>query len=131
LSVLDSLYDFLPVMQLTQQTGKDLFSVFRTYLDIRQDLGLDSLLQNFEQMQLRGRWDRLAKQAVEKRFKAILFRLTKAVCLTTDCNSNTYFSQHRNEIRRWHSLNQELQATPPVNLHPFTVLAELLENIVE
>ncbi len=106
-----------------------MFSVFSTYRDVREYLGYDSLLDLLENVQMRSRWDKMAQRSMRKQFMEILFRLVRAVCDEADCNSNTFFSRHRDQIRKWQTQCQEIQASPPVNLHPFTVLAELIESL--
>ena len=130
LSILETLRDFLPVHSLMQKTGKDLFTVFTTYLDVRQNLQIEELGQLLAATQLPGRWDKMALRAIERRVREVVFRVTSAVCLDSDCNSNTFFSRHRGEIQRWRGLIKELQTSPPVNLHPFTVMLDLVESIV-
>jgi len=129
LSILDALRDFLPVHTLMQETGKDLFSVFSTYLDVRQVLQVEELGQLLAKTQLQGRWDKMARRAVEKRVREIVFRMTSVVCRNSDCNSNTFFSRHRGVIQRWSGILKELQTSPPINLHPFTVMLDLIETI--
>jgi glutamate dehydrogenase len=129
LSTLGALRDFLPVHNLVAQTGQDLFSVFTTYLDVRQTLHCDELLQMLRETHLPSRWDKMALRAVEKRLQESVSRLANSVCLESDCNSNTFFSRHRGVMRRWNNLFLEMQASPPVNLHPFTVMLDLIESI--
>ncbi len=130
-SALTAMRDFIPVVKLVEQTGKDMFSVFSTYLDVRQFLGYDAVLDLLASVQLQNRWDRLAQRALNKQFLENLVRLTRAVCDEADCNSNTFFSRHRDVIRKWQNSCQEIQASHPVNLHPFTVLAELIDSIID
>jgi glutamate dehydrogenase len=129
-SSLSALKDFLPVVQLVEESKKDLFSVFTTYHDVRKYLHYDQLKELLAHTQMSGRWDKLAQRAVEKQFNEVLFRLTCAICIEADCNCNTFFSKHRTKMQKWHNLTRELNSTPPVNLHPFTVMIELIETIV-
>jgi len=126
---LDVLKDFLPVMKLVELTGKDLFSVFTTYRDLRASLEFDRLFNLLSGIHLPGRWDKQARHALERQFESIFFRLAQEICVGNDCNCNTFLSRHRSTARKWQTLCHELQASPPVNLNPFNVLVELLESM--
>ncbi len=126
---LEALSDFLPVTRLVEQTGQELFPVFRCYLDVRNALDFDRLLQLIDEVHLPGRWDRMAQRTIVARYRQVLVSLTREVCSACDCNSNTFFTRNRETMRRWRSLFQEMLAAPPVNLHPFTVLLDLIDEI--
>ena len=129
--LLPYLHDYLPISYLMAKHGQDVFTVARTYRDVREIVGLDSVLTGLSTMTSRDHWDRLAQQTLVERIRRLFLKLVHNVCGEAACNPESYFSSRRSEFKKWKSLNDELGSSTPVNLNPYTVLADALESILD
>ncbi|MBE0499866.1 MAG: NAD-glutamate dehydrogenase [Desulfuromonadales bacterium] len=130
-SILDYLHDYLPISYLMEKHAQDVFSISRTYREVRNIIGLNTVMTGLMSMPTRDHWDRLALQTLVTRFQKMFLRLVQFVCGESNCNPESYFSARRAEFKKWQSLHDELSHEAPINLNPYTVLAELLESILE
>jgi glutamate dehydrogenase len=129
--LLKFLSDYLPISYLMTKHDQDVFTVARTYRDVREIVGLDSVLNGLLAIQVRDHWDRLAQQTLIVRFNRLFLKLVEQVCCEATCNPESYFSSRRGEFKKWKSLYDELVGTTPVNMNPYIVLADVLESILE
>ncbi len=130
-SLLDYLPDFLPISHLMAQHSQDVFSITRTYREVFKIIGLSTVLTDLSLIQMRDRWDRLAQQTLVERFQRLFLKLVQNVCVESSCNPESYFSSRRGVFKKWKALNDDLKRSSPVNLNPYSVLADALESILE
>ncbi len=123
------LRDFLPIADLVVRTGRDFHSVAQTWNEVRKVFELRQIEQRMLTVQSRNPWDRMAFQTLQRRFAAILARLTLAVWQETGGNPDAFFSKRRTKLKFFRGLLNSLRSTTPANYHPFTVLAGTLEEI--
>jgi glutamate dehydrogenase len=131
LSLLSYLDDYLPISNLMNRHNQDVFTVARTYRDVREIIGLDSVLDGLVNVQLRDHWDRNAQQNLLERFQRLFLDLVQHVCGDATCNPETYFSSRRGEFKKWQAIHDELDRETQVNLNPYIVLADALESILK
>jgi glutamate dehydrogenase len=129
-AVLERLGDFLSLETLVEKTGSDLYSVARTYNDVRRLLGLGELLELAERVVIRDRWDRLAYQSLSEGFATLTFNLTREIFLQTEGNPETYFAGRRQKLTFYRNLRAGLGGAPPANYHPFAVLQRALDGLL-
>jgi glutamate dehydrogenase len=131
LAVLPQFADFLQLVELARTRDGDLYSVALTLGEIRETLGLRSLLEDLGTVPVRDRWDRLARQSLESAFALGAFGLAAAVLAEADGNLERFLSRRRLRFRNYQGLRESLRGTVPANFHPFTVLVQALEALRE
>ena len=132
LAALVFLGDFLPLASLVGRTGQDLYSVARTYQDIRSFLDLPALQQLLDNVPVRDRWDHLTLQQLREGFEQLLFDLNLGVWQVSAGNPESYFSKRRRSLQAYRRLWSALMSgSSPVNFHPFGVLLECLQELVD
>ena len=129
--LLSYLNDFLPISNLMAQHEHDIFSAARTYREVRQIIGISSVMSGLSTMQLHDHWDRMAQQTLVSRFQGLFLKLVHHDCGVGACNPENYFSSRRGEFKKWQSLHDELHLATPTNLNPYMVMADALESILE
>lgn len=129
--LLSYLNDYLPISNLMIRHKQDIFSVARTYREMRKAIGINSVLAGLSAMQMHDHWDRMAQRNLVSRFQSLFLKLVHNVCGEGDCNPESYFSSRRDEFKKWRSLHNELHLATPVNLNPYTVMADALESILD
>lgn len=130
IAVLAYLVDLLPLVELVEDTGRSLHEVSCAYRDIGATFNVTNLRTLADKVPLRDRWDRLAYESFHKDLSLTLFSLTEAVLQESDGNVESYLSRRRRKVRNLKLLLNQLQATDPVNFHPFTVLSRQLSDLV-
>jgi glutamate dehydrogenase len=84
-----------------------------------------------DEVVLRDRWDRLARQALEAAFHRGAFRLARTILADCSGNPEAFFARRRGAFRAYQELREALRGNLPGNLHPFTVLSRSLEALAE
>jgi len=123
--------NFLPLVELLEKSGGDLFSVSQTFTEVRDRLGIDLLVAGLDGVPLRDRWDRLARQALGTAFQRGAFQLTLQILAKSAGNPDAYFGGRRVPLRAYQALRESLRGSRPANFHPFTVLSRALEALIE
>jgi len=131
LSILPLLEDFLPVVTLVDETGNDLYSVARTYHELRDYLRIGEILAQMEKVQVRDRWDRLARQMLKRDLALAALRLTRALLLEAAGNLEAFVAARRQKVNYYRGLTEKLRGLVPGNFHPFALLLRALESLLE
>jgi glutamate dehydrogenase len=131
LSVLPLLEDFLPVVTLVEETGSDLYSVARTFHELRDHLGIGGILGRLEEVPARDRWDRLTRQMLKGNLASVLLRLTRALLLESAGNLEAFSAAKRQKMQVYRGHAQRMRGIAPLNFHPFVLLVGALESLLE
>jgi glutamate dehydrogenase len=129
-STLSYMEDFLPLVTLVSKTGGDLYSVARTFNEVRNYLGLKEILQLLDAVQVRDRWDRMTYQALKEGFASAAFSLTLVILQESEGNLEAFFAGRRKKVNFYKGLEESLRRTTPANYHPFAVLVRALEGLL-
>ncbi|WP_305045672.1 NAD-glutamate dehydrogenase [Geoalkalibacter sp.] len=124
------LRDVLPLVSLVDETGRDLRTVTCAYRDLAGVFDIGTLSTRAAKVPLRDRWDRLAYETFLADLTTSLFALTRAVLEETDGNVERYLSRRRQKIRDLRTVQQQIQASEPVNFHPFSVWVRTLGSLI-
>ncbi|MFO7983389.1 MAG: NAD-glutamate dehydrogenase [Desulfuromonadales bacterium] len=121
--------DFLPLVDITEATGRELHSTATALKDVRKAFRLPELLDHLKKVPERDRWDRMNRKGLESSLQSSTLQMTRK--LTEECNGNleTYMGQHKQKIRYFRTLRDQILTTTPVNYHPFSVLARNLDDL--
>jgi glutamate dehydrogenase len=129
-STLSYMEDFLPLVTLVSKTGGDLYSVARTFNEVRNYLGLKEILQLLDAVQVRDRWDRMTYQALKGGFASAAFNLTLVILQESEGNLEAFFAGRRKKVDFYKGLEESLRRISPANYHPFAVLVRVLEGLL-
>jgi glutamate dehydrogenase len=129
-AVLKYLADFLPIIGLLPTSGKDLEQLARMKVMVDEKLDGDTIFQLLEQVPLRDRWDRRAKESLLGSMQSVMVRIVQQVALDCPDNPQQFFDQRRQKMRALVGLRQSLFSETPRNFHPFTVLLRSLDNFL-
>ncbi|WP_303720972.1 NAD-glutamate dehydrogenase domain-containing protein [Malonomonas rubra] len=130
LSTLKYLADFLPLICMTRLSGGDLEHLARMKVLVDEKLSCDSIFEMLEQVPVRDRWDRRAKESLLGSMHSVMVRIVQQVAMESPDNPNQFFNLRRQKLRAFEGLRQSLQTESLRNFHPFTVLLRTLDNFL-
>ena len=90
----------------------------------------DTILELLDQVPVRDRWDRRAKESLLGSMHSVMVRIIQQVAIDAADNPRLFFEQRRQKLKSFETLRQSLFAEAPRNFHPFTVLMRSLENFL-
>ncbi len=120
----------LPLFQLVDQTGEDLYSISRTFSEVSKGLQLDRVLERLRAVPQQDRWDRQAGMALYASIESTGYLLTQSVLLETQGNPDAYWSKQRGKWRVYRTLREQVLTSNPRNFHPFNVLSRAMEGLL-
>ena len=130
-SILPHFGDFLPVVHLAAETGSDLYSAARTYHELREYLGLSSLVTQMKAVQVRDRWDRQSRQLLMADFASVHLRLARALIRSSAGNLEGFFAVKRRKLQHYRRQVERMRGFSPVNYHPFMLLVRTLDSLLD
>lgn len=130
-SILPQFGDFLPVVHLAAETGSDLYSAARSYHELREYLGLNSLVAQMKSVQVRDRWDRQSRQLLLADVAAVHLRLARALTHSSAGNLEGFFAAKRRKLQHYRRQVERMRGYSPVNYHPFILLVRTLESLLD
>ncbi len=130
LSVLDSLFDFLPLICMSDTLSLELESLAAIHLLVQKTVGLDAVLDQLNRVSARNSWDRRAREALLSSLHTVNVRLVQQVAGQNAAQPEKYFRDRRQRLRNYETLKQALMTEVPQNYHPFTVLQRALEALL-
>ena len=120
-----------PLLQLMRNTDSDLHSLAVTLNDVSRAFALDLVRQQLGQVPLRDRWDQRASSLLKSRVAQLLYQLVEQVMRNHAGNLDRLLSAQRSALQRYRSYLGQLQENPPATFHPFVVLFEQLERLLQ
>jgi len=129
-AALDRLADFLPLICMAQVSGENLEDLARIMVLIEAKLDVTAILQLLEQVPVRDRWDRRAKESLLSSLHSVTVRIVQQAAAEDALKPQHFFAKRRPELRAFEGLWQSLQSETPRNFHPFTVLLRTLESFL-
>ncbi len=130
LSVLDSLFDFLPLICMSDTLALELERLARIHVLVQKTVGLDAVLDQLNRVSTRNSWDRRAREALLSSLHTVTVRLVQQVAGQNADQPERYFRERRQRLRNYETLKQALMTEVPQNYHPFTVLLRALEALL-
>lgn len=129
-ATLELLSDFLPLMSMVQVSGLEMKQLARIKVLVDRTLFRSAIINLIEQVPVRDRWDRRAKEALLGSLHSVMVRIVQQVALDAGDNPHQFFAQRRQKLLSFESLRQSLVSESPRNFHPFTVLLRTLDNFL-
>lgn len=129
-SILELLSDFLPLMCMVQASGLELKQLAKIKVLVDRTLYRSAIVTLIEQVPVRDRWDRRAKEALLGSLHSVMVRIVRQVALDAGDNPQQFFAQRRQKLLSFEGLRQSLISESPRNFHPFSVLLRTLDNFL-
>jgi glutamate dehydrogenase len=129
-AALNYLEDFLPVANLALLTGEDLLTMAKLLSQVKQQLGLPTIIESLAQVQSLERWDRLAWQSLHSKFTSLGFDVALAIWRESAGDCQRYLTMRSSRVRVLRDQQARLQGSLPADYHPFIVLMATLESLL-
>ncbi len=130
-AALAHLEDLLPLVSLNDATEGDLYSVARTYCEVRDFFGIPEIRERAGEVPVRDRWDRLAYRALGEELAELLYDLTLAILRQSGGNLEAFCAARRQKATYYQRLRDGLGGAVPANFHPYTVLCKALKELLD
>jgi glutamate dehydrogenase len=129
-AVLDCLADFLPLLDLVEESGQNLEQLARIKVLVDDQIDAASILTRLEKVAVSDSWDRRARESLSSSILAVNIKVIQQIALESAAKPESYFAKRRQKKRAFDGLKQSLMNDVPRNFHPFTVLLRSLENLL-
>ncbi|MFO7831787.1 MAG: NAD-glutamate dehydrogenase [Desulfuromonadaceae bacterium] len=130
LVTLPYLDNFIPLVQLQEKTGEQLYPLAETMAEAMQNLQLESILQGLEQVPLRDRWDRRSNRMLKSRFQQEVFNLIEEVMRSYNGNIDSLLSKKRAAFMRYKRYIKMLGEGSSATFHPYMVILDQLQKML-
>jgi glutamate dehydrogenase len=125
------LENFIPLVQLQEKTGEQLYPLAETMAEAMQNLHLESILQGLEQVPLRDRWDRRSNRLLKSRFQQEMFCLIEEVMRSYNGNIDSLLSKQRPAFMRYKRYLRMLSEGNHATFHPYMVVLDQLQKMLQ
>jgi glutamate dehydrogenase len=128
---LPCLENFIPLVQLQEKTGEQLYPLAETMAEAMQHMQLDAILAGIDQVPLRDRWDRRSNRLLKSRFQQEIFSLIEEVMRTYNGNIDSLISRQRPAFMRYKRYIKMLSEGSHATFHPYMVILDQLQKILQ
>ncbi|MCA1797244.1 MAG: NAD-glutamate dehydrogenase [Geobacteraceae bacterium] len=123
--------NFIPLVQLQEKTGEKLYPLAETMAEAMQNMQLKTILEGLDQVPLRDRWDRRSNRLLKSRFQQEVFSLIEEVMRSCNGNIDTLLSRQRPAFMRYKRYIKMLHEGSHATFHPYMVILDQLQKIVQ
>jgi glutamate dehydrogenase len=128
---LPCLENFIPLVQLQEKTGEQLYPLAETMAEAMQHIQLDAILAGIDQVPLRDRWDRRSNRLLKSRFQQETFSLIEEVMRNYNGNIDSLISRQRPAFMRFKRYLKMLSEKSHATFHPYMVILDHLQKILQ
>lgn len=129
LATLSYLENFIPLVQLHEKIGGEMYPLAATMAEAMKMLQLEDLLQGLNQVPLRDSWDRHSHRMLNNKFQQEIFALTEEVMRECNGNIDNLLSKQRPAFMRYKNYVKMVDEGSNATFHPYMVVLDQLQKL--